>query len=96
MLHVHGFNPSFLLADMCVLPFLPSVPPYLFIIIIIIDYRELFSSGYAPGIHFYTLNREVAVISILKQVGLWSEIKVREASQYPRPPLGHNMPTVTN
>lgn len=37
--------------------------------------RELFSSGYAPGIHFYTLNREVAVVSILKQVGLWSEIK---------------------
>ena len=38
--------------------------------------RELFSSGYAPGIHFYTLNREVATTAILKQIGLWSEIKV--------------------
>jgi len=37
--------------------------------------RELFSSGYAPGIHFYTLNREVATTAILKQIGLWSEIK---------------------
>jgi hypothetical protein len=40
-------------------------------------FRDLFASGYAPGIHFYTLNREVAVISILKQVGLWSEAKVK-------------------
>ena len=39
--------------------------------------RDLFTSGYAPGIHFYTLNREVATTAILKQVGLWeSEIKV--------------------
>jgi len=38
--------------------------------------RDLFTSGYAPGIHFYTLNREVATTAILKQVGLWeSEIK---------------------
>merc|ERR1719187_2627278 len=33
--------------------------------------RELFSSGYAPGIHFYTLNREVATTAILKNLGLW-------------------------
>jgi len=33
--------------------------------------RDLFQSGYAPGIHFYTLNREVATTAILKQVGLW-------------------------
>jgi len=37
--------------------------------------RELFSSGYAPGIHFYTLNREVATTAILKKIGLWSDIK---------------------
>lgn len=34
--------------------------------------RDLFASGYAPGIHFYTLNREVATTAILKNVGLWS------------------------
>merc|ERR1719244_920260 len=37
--------------------------------------RELFSSGYAPGIHFYTLNREVASTAILKRLGLWSDIR---------------------
>jgi len=37
--------------------------------------RELFISGYAPGIHFYTLNREVATIAILKKLGLWSDIR---------------------
>lgn len=35
--------------------------------------RELLNSGLVPGIHFYTLNREVATISILKQAGLWYE-----------------------
>jgi len=33
--------------------------------------RELFTSGYAAGAHLYTLNREVASISILKRLGLW-------------------------
>lgn len=33
--------------------------------------RELFSAGVAPGVHFYTLNREVATTAILKQLGLW-------------------------
>jgi len=37
--------------------------------------KELFISGYAPGIHFYTLNREVASTAILKNIGLWSDIK---------------------
>jgi len=37
--------------------------------------RDLFASGYAPGIHFYTLNREVATTAILKAIGLWSGIK---------------------
>lgn len=35
--------------------------------------RELFSSKVVPGIHFYTLNREYATVSILKKVGLWCE-----------------------
>ncbi|RXG69831.1 Methylenetetrahydrofolate reductase [Armadillidium vulgare] len=34
--------------------------------------RKIFNSGYAPGVHFYTLNREVATTTILKQLGLWS------------------------
>ncbi|CAG0897498.1 unnamed protein product [Darwinula stevensoni] len=33
--------------------------------------QRLFESDMAPGIHFYTLNREVAVVKILKKVGLW-------------------------
>ncbi|KAG1655790.1 Methylenetetrahydrofolate reductase [Nymphon striatum] len=33
--------------------------------------HEILSSDYAPGIHFYTLNREVAACVILKQLGLW-------------------------
>merc|ERR1712013_125073 len=37
--------------------------------------KELFVSGYAPGIHFYTLNREVSSTAILKNLGLWSDIK---------------------
>ena len=56
--------------------------------------KELFISGYAPGIHFYTLNRclsenaqhkqkqkysaptrEVSSTAILKNLGLWSDIK---------------------
>ncbi|KAI8500450.1 hypothetical protein Bbelb_220160 [Branchiostoma belcheri] len=35
--------------------------------------RELFDSGLVNGLHFYTLNREVATIQILKQIGLWTE-----------------------
>ena len=31
--------------------------------------RELLDSGYAPGVHLYTLNREVAPTSILKKLG---------------------------
>jgi len=33
--------------------------------------RELLDSGLVDGLHFYTLNREVATISILKQLGMW-------------------------
>ena len=33
--------------------------------------RDLFTSGYAGGVHIYTLNREVAATSILKKLGLW-------------------------
>ncbi|XP_037772828.1 methylenetetrahydrofolate reductase-like [Penaeus monodon] len=34
--------------------------------------KELFAADMAPGIHFYTLNREVATTAILKQLGLWA------------------------
>ena len=37
--------------------------------------RDLFSSGYAPGVHFYTLNKELATVAILKGVGLWSSVE---------------------
>lgn len=35
--------------------------------------KDLFNSGYADGVHIYTLNREVAAISILKRLGLWKQ-----------------------
>lgn len=33
--------------------------------------RDLMAAGIAPGFHFYTLNREVAVKQILKNLNLW-------------------------
>ncbi|KAH9514166.1 hypothetical protein Btru_030452 [Bulinus truncatus] len=35
--------------------------------------RALLKSGIVPGLHFYTLNREVAVKEVLKQLGMWTE-----------------------
>uniref|UniRef100_A0A915JK93 methylenetetrahydrofolate reductase (NADPH) n=1 Tax=Romanomermis culicivorax TaxID=13658 RepID=A0A915JK93_ROMCU len=35
--------------------------------------RSLLQSGVAPGVHFYTLNRELATRQILQQLGLWKE-----------------------
>ncbi|KAF2358433.1 Eukaryotic-type methylenetetrahydrofolate reductase [Trinorchestia longiramus] len=34
--------------------------------------KELFDQDIAPGIHFYTLNREVATTAILRKLGLWT------------------------
>lgn len=35
--------------------------------------KQLFDSGTVQGLHFYTLNREVATIEILKRLGMWCE-----------------------
>ncbi|XP_008165443.2 methylenetetrahydrofolate reductase (NADPH) isoform X1 [Chrysemys picta bellii] len=35
--------------------------------------RELLDSGMVSGLHFYTLNREVATTEILKRLGIWKE-----------------------
>ncbi|XP_013792561.2 methylenetetrahydrofolate reductase-like [Limulus polyphemus] len=35
--------------------------------------QEILSSGMAPGLHIYTLNREVATTEILKTLGLWGQ-----------------------
>nr|XP_045006704.1 methylenetetrahydrofolate reductase isoform X1 [Jaculus jaculus] len=35
--------------------------------------RELLDSGLVPGLHFYTLNREVATTEVLKCLGMWTE-----------------------
>jgi len=34
--------------------------------------KRLIEKNITPGLHFYTLNREIATVSILKQLGLWN------------------------
>lgn len=35
--------------------------------------KVLLNSGDVHGLHFYTLNREVATTEVLRQLGLWIE-----------------------
>ncbi|XP_072281908.1 methylenetetrahydrofolate reductase (NADPH) [Pyxicephalus adspersus] len=35
--------------------------------------RELLDSGMVHGLHFYTLNREVATMDVLRRLGMWQE-----------------------
>jgi len=41
--------------------------------------RELLNSDEVPGIHFYTLNREIATKEILKALGLWQHYNVHRS-----------------
>lgn len=55
--------------------------------------RELFQSGVVNGIHFYTLNREVAVIQILRELGMWCEDPVSLKSLPWKAPANHKRRT---
>jgi len=46
--------------------------------------KDLLNSGMVNGLHFYTLNKEKATITVLKNVGLWNEDPMR--------PLPWNVP----
>lgn len=44
--------------------------------------KDLFDSGIVHGIHFYTLNREVAVKEILNRLGLWATSSDSDGIRY--------------
>lgn len=35
--------------------------------------QKLLASGLVPGLHFYTLNRTMAAMEVLKRLGMWTE-----------------------
>lgn len=35
--------------------------------------KKLLASGLVPGLHFYTLNRTMAAMQVLKRLGMWTE-----------------------
>ena len=39
--------------------------------------KALLNSGQVNGLHFYTLNKEIATVEILKRLGLWQEAPPR-------------------
>lgn len=55
--------------------------------------RQLFKSGLVNGIHFYTLNREVAVIHILKELEMWCEDPISLKSLPWKAPANHKRHT---
>ncbi len=50
--------------------------------------KQLLDSGRVNGLHFYTLNREVATIQILKRLGMWCEEPKRSLPW--KPTANHN------
>jgi len=43
--------------------------------------KKILDEGICPGIHFFTLNREVIVVTILEKLGLWNNSNITIKSQ---------------